>query len=246
MLFTLLLGCSDLLLLSDTVDDLTQPLVVQAFYVGMEPLPEALAAAEGDWSAGSKARVLLSEAAGISADDAPPITDAEVLMEYPDGELVLTNEGAGEWTADGDDGLAWHSDVEASLTIRRDEDSRITLTTPPAPELDIPSTLAAGEALELDLDGQPFDNLLVKVVRLADGVTVYDSTPEDSTDLYRLTHSASSLTATIAATVFEEPGEYAVGVAGLVNAHPDDYEGVNLALSALTAGTMVFTPVRVP
>jgi len=36
-----------------------------------------------------------------------------------------------------------------------------------------------------------------------------------------------------------------VGVAGLVNADPDDYEGVNLALSALTAGAMVFVPVQV-
>jgi hypothetical protein len=245
MLFVLLSGCGDLLLLRDAVEDLTNPLVVQAFYIGVEPLPPGLDLGGSEWANGSTARVLLADASALSDLSSAPIDDAAVTLENQDGSFELAPEGEGSWSASGADGLAWHSQATVVVGIQRDESSQIALTTPAAPELELAAVYAASEDLALNLEGQPFDNLLVTVIRLADGETVYDSTPVDITDLYRLTHGSTELSVVVPGSALAEPGLYAIGVAGLVNADPDDYEGVNLALSALTAGALVFTQVEV-
>lgn len=245
MLLALLTGCTDFALLQSALDDFTNPLVAQAFYVGVDPLPAGLDLGENPWALGSTARVLLADASALSDLADAPVTDAEVVIESADDVVPLNSEGEGSWVADGTDGLTWRPEAEAVLAIRRDEDSRIALTTPHSPVVQLPTIHEHGIDLDLDLGDQEFDNLLVTVVRLSDGATVYDSTPVDIMEIYRLTHSSSSLTASVPGSAFTEPGPYAVGVAGLVNADPDDYEGVNLALSALTAGAMVFVPVQV-
>lgn len=245
MLLALLFGCAEFALLQAAYDDFTNPLVAQAFYVGVDPLPAGLDLGDNPWMLGSTARVLLADASGLSDLAEAPVTDAEVMLGFGDGEIPLIADGEGSWTADGTDGLGWSSGAETVLSIQRESASRIALTTPVSPTFALPEVHAPGTALVLDLEGQEFDNILVTVVRLRDGATVHDSTPLDIMELYQLTHSSSELTATVPASAFTEPGPYAVGVAGLVNADPDDYEGVNLALSALTAGAMVFAPLQV-
>jgi hypothetical protein len=242
MVLALLVGCTDLLLIRDAVEQFTNPLVVQAFYVGVEPLPEGVDFGEGPWSHGSTAEVLLADASDF---EGAPIADAVVELEHPVGAITLVSEGDGRWSATAEDGLPWSAEAEVALGIATEGEGRIGLVTPQPPTVALPAVLSMGEGLEVDLDGQPYDNVLVTVIRLADGATVYDSTPTGISELYRLTHSASSLQASVPASAMSEPGFYAVGVSGLVNADPDDYEGVNLALSALTAGALRFTVIEV-
>ncbi|GDX83245.1 hypothetical protein LBMAG42_50560 [Deltaproteobacteria bacterium] len=241
----LLLGCADFLAIAEAFDDLTNPLVVQASYLGVEPLPEGLDLGENTWANGGAAHVLMADAGSVDDLENAPITDASVVLEGPGTTVPMRSDAAGSWVADGTDGLAWSPGDDASVTVTRDGEHSLTLTTPEAPDLDIPEQIASGDVLIIDLEGQEFDNVLVTVVRLADGVTVYDSTPTDITALYKLTHSAGELTTEVPGSVFSEPGAYAVGVAGLVNADPEEYEGVNLALSALTGGSLQFAGLAV-
>ncbi len=241
----LLLGCADFLAIAEAFDELTNPLVVQASYLGVEPLPEGLDLGDNAWANGSTAHVLMADAGSVDDLENAPITDASVVIEGPDSVVPLRSDAAGSWVADGTDGLEWSPGDEASVTVSRDGEHSLTLTTPEPPELDLPEQIGASQTLTVDLEGQAFDNLLVTVVRLTDGVTVYDSTPTDITALYKLTHSAGELSTEVPGSVFSEPGPYAVGVAGLVNADPEEYEGVNLALSALTGGSLQFSSLVV-
>lgn len=245
MLFLFLTGCADFLALEDAFNDLTNPLVVQAWYVGVEPLPDGLELGDSAWANGSSARVLMADASNLDDLANAPVTDATVAIRSATDEIPLRGEAAGTWVADSSDGLAWTPDEDTVVAIERDGDHALTLTTPEAPTLGLPTTFAVGDPMVVDLEGQPFDNVLVTVVRLEDGVTVYDSTPTDIEALYKLTHASGSLSVAVPGDVFATPGAYAVGVAGLVNADPDDYDGVNLALSALTGGAIQFAAVTV-
>ncbi len=245
MILALLLGCADLLAIADTLEDLTNPMVVQAWYIGVEPLPEGVDLGDSDWGAGSSARVMLADATSLEELEDSPIDDAAVELEVEGQGFALLPESDGNFAATSEDGLPWAPAADTVLRVDRDGSHHLEMVTPEAPELDVPESHEAGAALVVSLEGQDYDNLMVTVVRLADGQTTYDSLPTDIADLYRLTHASGSLEAEIPGSAFREGGAYAVGVAGLVNADPDSYEGVNLALSALTAGSLRFVPVQV-
>ncbi len=245
MIFALLLGCADFLAIADTFNDLTNPMVVQAWYIGVEPLPEGVDLGASDWDAGSSARVMLADATALEDLGDSPIDDAAVELEVDGEGFALFPESDGNFAATSEDGLPWAAAADTVLRVDRDGAHHLSMVTPDAPELDVPESIDAGAELVVSLEGQDYDNMMVTVVRLADGETTYDSLPTDIADLYRLTHAAGSLEAEIPGSAFREPGAYAVGVAGLVNADPDSYEDVNLALSALTAGSLRFTAVHV-
>lgn len=245
MLLSLLVGCSDFLALQEAFEDLTNPLVVQSVYLGAGDWPAGLDAGDNAYAGGSSARVLLANAESVDALDQAPISDATVVLSLASGGVPLRAEAAGTFVADTSDGLGWAPDQAVSLEIDRDGPHSLTLVTPDAPALGLDAEQPRAEALVVDLEGAPYDNLLVTVVRAEDGVTVYDSMPTDITALYRLTHAPGELTVEVPGDTFVRPGVYVVGVAGLVNAHPDDYEDVNVALSALTAGSMAFAAVTV-
>ena len=238
-------GCADLLALSDTLSDLTDPLVVQATYIGVEAPPAGVSLDGTSWQDGSRAQAFLADAGGLDDLANAPIEDATVAMEL-DGEAVsMPSDAPGQFVATGAEGLGWGADVDATLVIERDGEHVLSLTTPAAPDVSIPIKQSRGSGVDIDLSGQPFDNVIVNVIRVEDGSTVFDSMPTDIGGLYRLTHSAGELTTEVPGETFDKPGVYLIGVMGLVNADPDTYDGVNLALSALTAGAMTFTAVTV-
>lgn len=245
MLLALLVGCSDFLAIQEAFEDLTNPLVVQSVYLGTGEWPAGLDGGSSAYASGSTARVLLADAESVDALDQAPVSDAEVVLALAGGGVTLRAEAAGSWVADVTDGLAWDPDAAVSLEIDRDGLHSLSLVTPDAPDLALDGSQPRGEPLALDFEGAPYDNLLVTVLRVEDGATVYDSMPTDITELYRLTHAPGELVAEVPGDAFARPGVYVVGVAGLVNAHPDDYEDVNVALSALTAGSMAFAAVSV-
>ncbi|MBM4369175.1 MAG: hypothetical protein FJ102_23375 [Deltaproteobacteria bacterium] len=245
MILALLLGCADFFAIADTLEDLTNPMVVQAWYIGVEPLPAGMDLGDSGWGAGSSARVMLADASSLEQLEDSPIDDAAVELEVEGEGFALLPESAGNFAATSEDGLPWAPAADTVLRVDRDGTHHLAMVTPGAPSIDLPESIEAGDGLGVSLEGQDYDNVMVTVVRLADGQTTYDSLPTDIAELYRLTHAAGSLEVEIPGSAFREPGAYAVGVAGLVNADPDDYEGVNIALSALTAGSLRFVPMQV-
>ena len=241
----LLLGCADLLTLAGTLDNLTNPMVVQAWYIGVEPLPDGMDLGDSAWAEGSSAQAMLAEASSLDQVEESPVGDAEVVLHIDGEPYELPADGEGSFASNSEQGLPWASESDVSLEIQRAGDHSLSLWSPSPPTLDVPDTLRVDSPLSISLEGQDYDNVMVTVVRLADGETTYDSLPTDITELYRLTHSAGSLDVEVPASAFREPGPYAVGVAGLVNADPDTYDGVNLALSAMTSGALQFAGVVV-
>ncbi|MBM4389929.1 MAG: hypothetical protein FJ090_02295 [Deltaproteobacteria bacterium] len=245
MILALLLGCADFLTIAETLEDLTNPMVVQAWYLGLEPLPDGVDLSDSGWGSGSSVRVMLADATSFDQLEQAPIDDAAVELEVDGAGYSLLPESDGQFVATSEDGLPWAADADTVLRVDRDGSHQLAMVTPEAPDVDLPETIEAGDDLGVSVEGQDYDNVMVTVVRLADGQTTYDSLPTDIAELYRLTHASGSLDVEIPGSAFREPGAYAVGVAGLINADPDDYEGVNLALSALTAGSLRFVPMRV-
>ncbi len=240
-----LIGCGDYVTLRDAFEGATDPLVVQASYVGVEALPEGLDLGSSDWAKGSAARVFVAETGSVGDLGRAPISDASVAFEGANSAVSLRTVTAGTWEANAGDGLSWSPGDDALFTIERDGEHILMMSMPASPVLDLPQQLSSGDPLIVDIEGQAFDNLLVVVIRLADGETVYDSMPTDINDLFTLTHAAGELATEVPASTFAEPGAYAVGVAGLVNGDSDNYQAVNLALSALTSGSMRFSALTV-
>lgn len=241
-----LLGCADLMAIGDVFADLTDPLVVQATYVGVEPLPEGVSLEGSSWASGSRAEAFLADAGAFSDLESAPIGDAMVSLEVDGLPVDFVAGDPGSFSASAEEGLDWSAGVDATLVVERDGEHLLALTTPPAPAFSVAEEHVRGMSMTVSLEGQAFDNIVVTTVRMDDGVTTYDSLPTDIAGLYKLTHSSSSLSAEIPGDAFQRSGYYAVGVMGVVNADPDTYEGVNLALSALSAGSMSFRPVYVP
>lgn len=240
-----LIGCGDYFTLRDAFEGATDPLVVQASYLGVEALPEGLDLGNSDWANGSAARVFVADAGSVGDLEGAPIRDASVAFEGATSEVSLRTETAGTWEADATDGLNWSPGDDALFTVERDGEHTLMMSMPAGPVLDLPQQLSFGDPLIVDIEGQAFDNLLVTIIRLADGKTVYDSLPTNISDLFTLTHAAGELATEVPATTFAEPGAYAIGVAGLVNGDPDDYQNMNLALSAITSGSMRFSAMMV-
>jgi hypothetical protein len=198
-----------------------------------------------DWADGSTASAFLADAGSLDEMEDSPIDDAEVAMEL-DGEPVdMISDSPGSFSVTSAEGLGWNEGTVATLIVERDGDHFLALVTPAAPDSELPETWARGEALPIEVTGDDYDNAVVTAIRLEDGETVYDSLPTDIVELYRFTHSAGSLSVEVPGSALTEPGPYLIGVTGLVNADPDTYEEVNLALSAMTAGAMRFYPVMV-
>ena len=238
----MLFGCADFLAIADTFADLTAPLVVQATYIGVEEPPEEMSLKGTSWADGSRVQALLADAGSLDDLQSAPVDDAAVALEL-DGDVIdLESDSAGNFSASAADGLGWAEGVDASLVIDRGGEALLSLMTPAPPQARIASEHAQNQPMEVDLTGQAFDNVMVTVLRLEDGKTVYDSLPTDIVGLYELTHSVGALSIEIPAESFGSPGVYAVGVMGLVNADPDSYQGVNLALSA---GAIQFSVVTV-
>lgn len=241
----LMLGCADFLALSDAFADLTAPLVVQATYIGVEEPPAEMSLEGTSWADGSRVQALLADASAFGDLDAAPVDDASVALELDGQGVGLQWDSDGNFSASAADGLGWAEGVDASLVIDRDGEKVLSLITPPSPDARIAAEHALHQPMEVELSGQPFDNVMVTVLRLNDGETVYDSLPTDIDGLYELTHSKGDLITEVPGETFAQSGVYAIGVMGLVNADPDTYQGVNLVLSALTAGAMQFSVVTV-
>ena len=245
MTLILLTGCSDLMALSDAIAALTDPLVVQATYIGVETPPAEMPLEGTSWAEGSRAQAILADAGALDNLSEAPIDDATVALELDGVPVPLAAQSAGSFVATAAEGLGWAPGVDATLVIDRDGEHVIALTTPALPLVELGAQYALDEAMVIDLEGQPFDNVVVTVIRVLDGETVYNSLPTDIDGLYRLTHSSGELVTEVPGETFHEAGVYVVGVTGLVNADPDTYVGVNLALSALTAGAVDFSVVTV-
>lgn len=242
LLFTLT-GCDDL---TEKLDEYTNPTVIQGLVLGVAEPEFDFDLAGTDFDKGAAAVVFLADAANADEIEEAPIAGASVsMLTETTGKLGMKDEGSGQYTLTGDDGLEYTVGEDMDLNVvNGDTTSGASITAPAAADADIPATHSAGSSLTVDLTGQSFSSVLVAVFDASTGDVTFSNQPEGIKEIYEFTHGgAEGLSVEIPASAFPGQSVYAVGVAGLKNAGEDDYSEANPLLSTYMAGKMKFWPV---
>lgn len=238
----LLLGCGDfqkLLALKDKVDAYTNDHVASASVLGVAPSDDARvdeALTFTDLGSGAQVTAFVVSAGDDAALDVRFVVDGR--------GLALHDQGNGEFSANGDDGLVYVAGAAAALEISGTPSHRLPMDLPPAPEFDLARDHEVGQELTIDLTGQDFDGSLVLVLDLLTGGVTHEARPSTASELYDFSHVNGEVgVLTIPASAFPVEGVYGVGVAGTWNADPAEFEELNVALSGAFAGRFQFRTV---
>lgn len=244
MLLTLL-ACSLVDDLSDKVEGLTNPLVVEAMYVGVAPPDSDLVDLSGtEFDKGVLATALLADAASVDDLANAPVEGANVtLRTETNGEIALSDEGSGKYTATGDDGLAYTNGDSVVLAVSLEGEHRATIVAPPEIAADIPSQHTAGQPLAISAGDPNLATMFVVVADAESGRITYDNRPTSIEDVYHLTHGDGALSVEVPGSAFADQTVYLVGVAGMNLTPADGFTELNTALSAFLAGKFKFYPV---
>jgi hypothetical protein len=244
----LLTGCGDiqkLLDLKDTFDAYTNSTVASTSVLGVAPSDDervdmALALTELGSGVRASAWLVQSEGAGGLDDDGMTGQPVRIIV---DGQgFGMEEVAAGEYVADGDDGMSYLPQTEAELRFQTDEGAKgLVVGLPHAPDFEVPAEHLPKEPLEVDLTGQDYDASLVMVIDVLTGAVTYEQTPSGAMELYEFARADAAVGwIDIPADAFPEESVYAVGIAGTWNAEPETFEGVNVALTTGFAGRFRF------
>ncbi len=244
MLLTLL-ACSAIDDLSDKVDGLTNTLVMEGIYVGVEPPTSELVDLSGtDFDKGAFVTALLADAASVTDLANAPVSGADVtLRSEANGETPLGDDGDGKYTATGDDGLTYADGDPVVLSVQLDGEHKASIVAPPAVQSNIPSEHDAGQPLAISAGDPSLSTLFVVVVNAQSGNVTFDNRPGSIEEVYDLTHGGGALAVEVPGSAFPDQTLYVVGVAGMNLTPAEGLTELNTALSAFLAGKFSFYPV---
>ena len=246
--FLFLPGCD---LLGEAIEEfegLTNPLVAQVFLLGVATPEDAdLAAAIEDSSMEMDRAIQVFLADAASADDLEnaPVSGAAVTVQVGPGSAVDLDEAVdGGYKATGADGLEYITGQDATVSVTLGESTAtLSLTLPIAVSATVPTETDANTALSVDL-GSGYDGALGVVIDMLSSEVTWDNRPIGIQELYDFTHAEGTVsTLEIPAEAFPGESLYAVGIAGIENADPESFDGVNILLTSFMAGKVTFYPV---
>ena len=236
-------GCQLFEDIKDVVDDLTQPVLMQVVYVGLEePDPDdGIDLGGTDLSAGSTINAYIYDV-DIATGGNPGLGAAVTLVSESLSSVGLAEDGGGAYSADGADGLDYRPLDEVEVIadyagVRR----RIAMRTPNPASVAIPEDHTPGVAISVDMRGQGFDNAFLLVIDLLSdsGKPAWESEidPTEPKD-------PDNLIQTIPGSVFDTESLFLVGVVGLKSADSADFAEIQPLGSGMMAGTMVLHAVN--
>lgn len=235
--------------LQEAIDELSHPLVVQGWILGVEPPSDpALADAivEAGFEIGTTVTVYLADVESSSEVDQGLSGQTVEILADRRVAAVEDELSPGLYSVGAEVGLGYPvGDVWAvRIPIEdADEPSTLAVALPPPPAAAVPERHEPNTDLVVDLTGMEYTGALLVVVD-ASGAVTYTNEPVDASDILAMTGNDEPLTeVVIPASAFPEPAAYVVGVAGLRTSERDDLVEVNPFLSALMAGQMVLSPV---
>lgn len=243
------IGCEQIQDIKDTVEGLTNPLVVAGLHIGVEPPESSLVNLENTpFASGASTKIFLADASDAAHIEESPVTGGDVglISDSNGGRFGLEDQGDGSYTAKGDDGLSYAAEA-VLVSVSLDEgDHSIGVAAPAAPQAGIAETHASGQPMAIDISDQDYDGALVVILDLDGGIT-WSNQPDTATELYDFTYGSSDeLTQVeVPASAFSGTGRHTVAVAGTRNSTVDQMEEVNTAVSTLIAGKFRFYPVDV-
>ena len=244
---SLLLGCEQLQDVQETIDGLTDTLVLEAFLIGVVPPDSDLIDLEDtDFSEGASLKAFLADAANIDNIEENALDGAEVAIKSSSlVEMVLEADGGGLYMVIGTDGLEYFAGEDYVLAVTfNDSTSKATVSAPPPVEISIPEDHQVDTNLLIDLTDFDYDAVLVAVMDVQSSQITYSNEPDGVQEIYDFTHGEDSVNRhEIPASAFSAQSVYAVGVAGMRNAGTADYTDMNTGLSSFMVGQMRFYPV---
>ncbi len=241
---SLLAGCDQLEDVKETIEGLTDPLVVEAFLIGAaEPETDLIDLEETAFADGASLRAFLADATSLEDLEAGALDGAAISIKSASlGTLELLSEGGGLYTANGQDGLEYFAAEDYVISANYDgENHTVAVTAPQTVQIELPETHTAGEKLLVDLTDYDYDAVLVAVLDVQTGDITYSNEPDGIQEMYDFTHQTDTVKRhEIPGSAFSQPSVYAVGVAGMRNAGVDDYTDMNTGLSSFMVGQMRF------
>lgn len=249
MLLTLLAGCAALdsllgigtLDLDAEYDALTEPTVLQGWYVGIAPLADDINLDQTQWGSGALALVCAANAETADTIEDTPIDGGAVsVIGNQLGTVALQEVDDGAYSSDGGGGLRYIVGDEVIVAIDDGEKHTVAVATPDAPAVEIADKHVKGDSLVLDASGQGYDGLLVVVVDLQSGDVLFDNTPQDAIDILNFLNGDAATSVVVPGVVFSGDSVFAVGVAGLKVAPDEAYTGINTILSRMMTGRFRF------
>lgn len=231
--------------LQDTLDGLTNPLVVQGIVLGVaEPESSEIDLSKTDFSKGTVVTVFTADAASVNEIENAPVTGASISIKVgQQGAVDLEEVGGGAYKAAGEE-VSYNASALAELSVGiGDSAAGAQVILPPAANASVPEQ-HDGSPMLIDLSSQEYDQVLVVVFDVGSGQVTFSNEPRDVMELYEFsTADDAGAGLTIPASAFPDESIYAVGVAGLVKGDSVNFSSMNTALSSLQAGKLKFYPV---
>jgi hypothetical protein len=240
MLFLLLLplvACDRL----DAVESLADPMVAQGLYLGLD-VPDGvdLSGADG-FALSALCNVFLAYVSDPSELADSPVEGAELTFRSPaNGILQFREEGGGKYTLDATDGLVYEvGDTPVVSFTNDDQEARLEVLAPEAPDVDLDSSIEREHGLQVDLSGAEYQNVIAAAYDFDRSKLTWDNLPTAVDEVYDFTHTDAPVEEVdIPSDAFLRQGTYIVGVAGMKIADPVTFVGVNATLSAFIAGRL--------
>ncbi len=189
---------------------------------------------------------LLANASQLDNLDDATLPGATVVIETPDDAELARDQGDGLYIIDPRNseltchtGEIWTLWAQAGMDV----DSAIDITLPGLAPIEVPPEHVAGAPLYIDFTGMGYDHALVMVYDI-EGNETWSNAPVTVEEVYAMTHTDVPLTVIeVPGEAFPDSGLYGIGVAGLLDARPDDLYAVNTHLSGGTAGKLKTYPI---
>ena len=225
----------------NTLEGLTNPLVLEAIVIGVEPPEDDRISLEGSGFDSTLATVFLADARSVNDLENAPVTGATVKVNGTD----LSHQGGGLYLIES--GLTYVDNATWDVTAATGSGGGRAIgkaTLPPAPNVTVPEQHSKNTPLDVALGGQGYDNALVVVIDSQTGDVTWSNEPEGIQEFYEFIFPDQGPgTITIPGDAFPDDSLYAVGVAGMKKADDATFENMNTVISGILTGKMKFAPV---
>lgn len=241
MLLALLVGCDRLEAASNVVDGLGDTTVAQGIFLGAD-IPALVQLPEDADFYTAFCKVFLAEVQDASQLADSPVSGADVrFTSAATGRLALDEEGPGEYRVYSYDGLSYEPGQAANVSFEvGGESGHLRVQAPEAPGFTVPDRHTAHDDLLVPVTEGEFPHMVAAVYDVDHDILTWDSLPDDVEEAYELNTADDEVVTEvrIPGDAFLRGSTYLVGLAGLQVADPDEFEGVNRALSTFAAGQL--------
>ena len=239
-----LTGCDRLLLAADLIQGYGDTTVVQGLFLGADiPDQTPIPPESGIYTAACK--VFLAEVDDASSIAGAPLGGVDLKFESDQGTTVHFDEDEeeeGKYLVTSLGGLDYTPGEEAIVSFESGgQAGEVRVRAPSPPEVEVPVNHTAHTDMRIQITSGDFSNIVGAAYDLDHNVFAWDNLPDDVSAAYELNQDGVDdpvSTLVIPGDAFQRPARYVVGVGGLKLADPDDFVGVNTALSTFAAAEM--------